>query len=102
MKEYKFTDGRVVKIAMTFLLLLKLRDYDKRLYELANRVTLYGSKELYESAQFLYSAYVCACLAGENGGRDAIMPEREFIAALDDDILGVMSASSALIAPKKK
>lgn len=102
MKEYKFTNGETVKIAMTFMLLLKLRDFDKRLYDIANRVTLYGSKELYESAQFLYAAYVCACLAGENGGRDAIMPEREFIAALEDDILGVMTASSALITPKKK
>ena len=102
MKEYTFTDGRVVKVTMTFMLLLSLRDYNKRLYEIANRVTLYGAKELYESAVFLYAAYVCACLAGENGGKDAIIPEKEFIDALEDDILGVMAASSALIAPKKK
>lgn len=100
-KEYKFPNGETVKLTVAFFYLLKLRENNKRIYEKLNHGILHGVDEMIDAAYVLYGAYLCACYAGENGGKDNIMSESDFITALDDDVMDVMIAGNALLNKKK-
>ena len=88
-KEYKFPDGRMVKCTVAFNFLIQLREANEKIYERVNKCLLLGVKELADAPFVLYGAYLCACYAGENGGVENIIPENEFIDALDDDLTNV-------------
>lgn len=100
-KEYKFPNGETIKCTVAFVLLLKLRENNKKLYEVVNDGLLNGVKDLVTSAEVLYGAYLCACYAGENGGIEAVIPKDEFIGKLDDDLVDVYTLCISLIHKKK-
>lgn len=99
--EYTFPNGQTIKCTVAFRFLLKLREKNKRIYQKMNDGLLMGVKELAESAYVLYGAYLCACYAGENGGEESIIPEGEFIGALEDDLVNVMIKCTEFINKKK-
>lgn len=100
-KEYKFPNGKTIKLTVAFFYILKLRENNKRIYERLNKAILNGVDEMIEAAYVLYGAYLCACYAGENGGKDNIMNESDFIEALEDDIYDVMIVGNSLLDKKK-
>lgn len=99
--EYTFPNGNTIKCTVAFRFLLKLRENNKKIYQRLNDGLLMGVKELTEAAYILYGAYLCACYAGENGGEDNIIPENDFIEALDDDLIEVMLKCTEFINKKK-
>lgn len=99
--EYKFPDGETIKCTVAFKFLLKLREKNKKIYDKLNAGILMGVKEMTEAAYVLYGAYLCGCYAGENGGEENIMSESDFLDRLEDDVLDVMLAGTALINKKK-
>ena len=100
-KEYKFPNGETIKLTVAFCYLLKLRENNKKIYEKLNNGILNGVSEMIDAAYVLYGAYLCACYAGENGGKESIMTETDFIAALEDDVMDVMIAGNSLLSKKK-
>ena len=100
-KEYKFPNGETIKLTVAFYYLLKLRENNKKIYEKLNNGILNGVSEMIDAAYVLYGAYLCACYAGENGGKESIMNESDFIAALEDDVMDVMIAGNSLLSKKK-
>lgn len=100
-KEYKLESGETVKCGIAFILLMKLRTHNKRAYEKLNNVIVNGLKDVTDAASVLYGAYLCACVAGENGGIENAMSEDDFIFDLGDDIAGVAELCGSLISKKK-
>lgn len=100
-KEYKFPNGETIKCTVAFNFLIRLREANEKIYERVNKCLLLGVKELADAPYVLYGAYLCACYAGENGGAENIIPENEFIAALDDDLLDVYILCGSLMNKKK-
>lgn len=99
--EYKLANGETIKCTVAFIHLLKLREQNKSIYKKLNDGLLNGVSEIAESVYILYGAYLCACYAGENGGAENAMSVSDFIAALDDDIMGVMEVCAGFISKKK-
>lgn len=100
-KEYKFPNGETIKLTVAFFYVLKLREANKRIYERLNKAILNGVDEMIDAAYVLYGAYLCACYAGENGGKDNIISESDFIVALEDDVMDVMIVGNSLLEKKK-
>lgn len=100
-KEYKLDNGETIKCGIAFVLLLKLRTHNKRVYEKLNNVIVNGLKDVTDAASALYGAYLCACCAGENGGIENAMSEDDFLVALGDDITGVAELCGSLLSKKK-
>lgn len=100
-KEYKFPNGETIKCTVAFRFMIMLRERNEKIYERLNKGLLFGVKDFVDAIYVLYGAYLCACIAGENGGEAAIMGESEFIDKLDDDLLDVMILCNSLINKKK-
>jgi uncharacterized hydantoinase/oxoprolinase family protein len=101
-EEYKFPNGETIKCTVSFRYLAMLRDKNKKIYERLNNGMMNGvGNDIVEAVYVLYGAYLCACYAGENGGIDNIKKESEFIDALDDDIMDVLTVCAELINKKK-
>ena len=100
-KEYTLSNGDTVKCTVAFKYLLELREKNKHIYKMVNDGLMHGVSDMADAAYILYGAYLCACYAGENGGADNAMSAADFVGALDDDLIGVLSVCSEFINKKK-
>lgn len=97
--DFKFADGSVVQLTLSFYGLYQLRNNHKALYERYNKIMANSAKGNFEeldAVMILYTAYVCANSKNEN-----LMGEEEFVMLCGSDRKAVGNAVQALINAKK-
>lgn len=98
--ELTMSDGTVIKLTLTWGLLVKLRAKDKSLYKRFSSVITKGFVEdIVQALDIVYAGYLCEYI-DENDGLDDALTEAEFQAVAPNDIYEVIQAAQELIAPK--
>lgn len=93
------TDGRKVELTLNFARLLKVKNFNKGLYEDFMRV-LKQDKDfdiIFDSIKILYVAYLCA----NANDLENVISEEEFM-ELVPDITTINIIATELVVPKKK
>ena len=98
--ELTMSDGTVLKLTLTWGLLVKLRAKNKSLYKRFSSVITKGFVEdIVQALEIVYAGYICQYI-DETGGTDDALTEDEFQAVAPNDIYEVIQAAQELIAPK--
>lgn len=98
--ELTMSDGTVLKLTLTWGLLVKLRAKNKSLYKRFSSVITKGFiEDIVQALDIVYAGYLCEYI-DENGGLDDALTEDEFQAVAPNDIYEVIQAAQELIAPK--
>ena len=93
-------DGQEVGLTLNFARLLKVKNFNKRLYEDFMKA-LKNDKDfdvIFDSIKILYIAYLCQNAAD----LESAMKEEEFIELVPCDMTTINTLVAELIAPKKK
>ena len=93
--DFTFADGDSVKLTLAFYALYQIKSINKGLYDRYNKIMTKGANEELDMITVLYTAYVCANLAGD------VMTEEEFLIKCGSDRNAIKEAMEALITPKK-
>lgn len=97
--EYEMGDGEFITMSTAPILLLRLRNKNKKVYEDVSKVLVSGpeKKDIAEMFNFLYGAYVCA-----NQDEENIMTFNEFIERNAGDYQYDAEKINEMIRPRKK
>ncbi|RDU22210.1 hypothetical protein [Anaerosacchariphilus polymeriproducens] len=96
--EFELTDESKVTLSLAFILLLKLKNENKGMYEKFNKIIMNGPKDLFDNITILYTAYLCANLEHA----DKCLTEMQFIESIPDNMNYINEMVQELVAPKKK
>lgn len=101
MLELELLDGSKVNLTLNFMRLLKVKNYNKKLYEeYMHALKNQDFDVIFDSMKVIYVAYLCA--NSDKLDSKELMSEEEFMEAVPMDIEIISNLASELIKPKKK
>ena len=99
MLKMELADGREVELTLNFARLLKVKNFNKRLYEeFMNALKNKDFDIIFDSMKVLYVAYLCA----NSDKLNEAMGEEEFLENIPMDMAMINEKVAELITPKKK
>lgn len=95
--DFLLSNGKTVKLTLTFGKLNVLKSVDNAKYQQFNKIMAGKSEEILDLVTVIYVAYWCA-----NFGQDNLLKEKDFIELVPFDMLEIERTFNALTKPKKK
>lgn len=101
MLELELMDGSKIKLTLNFARLLKVKNYNKKLYEeYMHALKNQDFDVIFDSLKVIYVAYLCA--NSDKLGNEELMSEEELMEVAPMDIATINNLVADLIQPKKK
>lgn len=97
MTEIELNDGEKINLTLNFSKLLEVRNKRKEVYKRYNEIVMDGVKDSFDSADVLYTAYLCALDNPEKG-----MSREAFLEKLPPYPAYINNIMFELMQPKKK
>ncbi len=100
-QEYEMADGEYVAMSTAPILLLSLRNKNKKAYEKISKVLVKGvnEKDVMEVYEFMHSAYLNA---NQDEEEENLMTFKEFIENANPDYMKNVNVVQEMISPSKK
>ena len=100
-QEYEMADGEYVAMSTAPILLLSLRNKNKKAYEKISKVLVKGvnEKDVMEVYEFMQSAYLNA---NQDEEEENLMTFKEFIENANPDYMKNVNVVQEMISPSKK
>lgn len=101
MLELELMDGSKIKLTLNFARLLKVKNYNKKLYEeYMHALKNQDFDVIFDSLKVIYVAYLCA--NSDKLGSEELMSEEELMEVAPMDLATINNLVADLIQPKKK
>lgn len=98
--DFELETGETVKLTLTFIALLELKEKHLDQYNEYSRIMMKGAKDELENLTVIYTAYLCALIM-KDGDTDNAMDYEEFLTSVTPDREYLGTTLAKLVAPKK-